>query len=122
MIEEGGNGKERVASQIKISNAHSQDFRESQRKPNIPQEVTVTPHLSPKFLISDKFDVTDENQRKIYMCLLFFERSLADFRNQVVGDKEKPQEAWPKLGPGFAATRQGSATNQSGASLVDPLQ
>ena len=84
--------------------------------------MTVTPHLSPKFLISDETDVTHENQRKIHVCLLFFKRGLAVFKNRVVGDKEKPQEAWPKLGPGFAVTRQGSATNQSGASLVDPLQ
>jgi hypothetical protein len=57
--------------------------------------VTVTPHLSLQFSISDKANVTHENQTKTFICLLFFKRSLADFRNQVVGDKEKPQEAWP---------------------------
>ena|SRR6478736_694894 len=98
----------------------SQNLRESQ---TYHQETTVTPYLSPQFSISDKADVTNENQTKIHVCLLIFKRSLADFRNQVVGDKEKPQEgSLAKLGPGFVATRQGSATNQSGASLVDPLQ
>jgi len=57
--------------------------------------VTVTPHLSRQLSISDKADVTHENQTKSFICLLFLKRSLADFTNQVVGDKEKPQEAWP---------------------------